>query len=121
MILKADIHQKSMGNKKLFARLNVSVNKNEKIAVIGRNGIGKTTLFNMLAGTDTDYDGDIERRRGLKLVATAQEHLNPGSQSVLDYIYDNLPGYRQMQEIIATYPGHMGNDIAKISRYTRSE
>jgi ATP-binding cassette subfamily F protein 3 len=120
MILRADIHSKSLGNKQLFNELRLEIAKNEKVAVIGRNGIGKTTLFNMLGGNDEEYDGAIKRRRGLRIVATAQEHHNLGDQTTLDYIYDNLPDYRRMQDIITNYPNHMGDDIAKITRYTET-
>jgi ATP-binding cassette, subfamily F, member 3 len=120
MILRADIHSKSLGNKQLFNELRLEIAKNEKVAVIGRNGIGKTTLFNMLSGNDEEYDGAVERRRGLRMVATAQEHHSLGDQTTLDYIYDNLPDYRRMQDIITAYPGHMGDDIAKITRYTET-
>lgn len=120
MILRADIHSKNLGNKQLFNELRLDVAKNEKVAVIGRNGIGKTTLFNMLSGADDEYDGSIDRRRGLRLVATAQEHHGLGGQTTLDYIYDHLPDYRRMQEIIATYPDRMGDDMAKIAVYTET-
>lgn len=120
MILRADIRLKTIGNKLLFEGLDISVNKKEKVAIIGRNGTGKTTLLNMLAGKDNDYDGEITRRRGLKIVATTQEHHAQAGTSVLDYIYDHLPGYRRMQEIIETYPKHMGDNLTKISRYSEA-
>ena len=118
MILRADIHSKSLGSKTLFNGLNLEINRNEKVAVIGRNGVGKTTLFGMLSGEDDEYDGVIDRRRGLRTVATAQEHHELSGQATLDYIYDNLPGYRRMQEILATYPEKMNDDLKKIGRYT---
>lgn len=120
MILRADIHTKTIGNKLLFQNLEISLNKHEKVAVIGRNGVGKTTLFRILEGSDDEIDGLVERRRGLKMVATAQEHLAADSRSTLDYIYDNLPGYRQMLKIIETYPDTMGSNMAKISAYTET-
>ena len=34
-----------------------SVNDGEKVGLIGRNGVGKSTLFGMLARTNSDYRG----------------------------------------------------------------
>lgn len=118
MILRAEIHTKSLGSKLLFQDLKLDINKDEKAAIIGRNGIGKTTLFRMLAGEDSEFDGNIETRRGLRIVATAQEHHGQAGKSTLEYICDNLPGYRRMHEILETYPDTMGSDLRKIETYT---
>ncbi|MGH7237627.1 MAG: ATP-binding cassette domain-containing protein, partial [Candidatus Saccharimonadales bacterium] len=48
MLVSADIKQKSIGNRQLFSNLNINIEAGEKIAIIGRNGVGKTTLFGML-------------------------------------------------------------------------
>ena len=120
MILRAEIHTKTVGGKTLFRDLSISVNKDEKAAFIGRNGIGKTTLFNMLAGNDEDFDGQIDRRSGLKTVATAQEHHAAGNQTTLEYIYANLPDYQRMKQIIDSYPDHMGDNLTKINTYSEA-
>jgi len=120
MILRTEIHTKTVGGKTLFRDLSVGINKDEKAAVIGRNGIGKTTLFNMMAGHDEDYDGKIVRRRGLKIVSTSQEHHSLGDQTTLDYIYANLPDYQRMKQVIETYPEHMGDNLSKINTYSET-
>src|ERR1700755_2800425 len=102
MLVTVDIEQKIMGNKPLFAGLRLAVEDGEKIAIIGRNGIGKTTLFRMLAGEDTDFSGSITFRKGGRVVATRQEHHDIGSQSVVDYIIQNLPEYAALHRIIET-------------------
>jgi ATP-binding cassette subfamily F protein 3 len=67
MLATIDIEQKIMGNALLLAGLKLSIEDGEKIAIIGRNGVGKTTLFNMLAGSDKDYTGTISFRNGITL------------------------------------------------------
>jgi len=120
MILRAEINNKTVGGKTLFRGLSLSVNKDEKAAIIGRNGIGKTTLFNLLAGNNDDFDGVIDRRRGLRLVSTSQEHHISGSQTTLEYIYANLPDYQRMKQIIDTYPSHMIDNLTKINTYSEA-
>jgi ATPase subunit of ABC transporter with duplicated ATPase domains len=120
MILRAEINNKTVGGKTLFRGLSLSVNKNEKAAIIGRNGIGKTTLFNLLAGNNDDFDGVIDHRRGLRLVSTSQEHHISGNPTTLEYIYANLPDYQRMKQIIDTYPSHMGDNLTKIHTYSEA-
>ena len=43
----------------LIADLNFSVEEGEIVALIGPSGAGKSTLLNIIAGLDTDYDGNI--------------------------------------------------------------
>ena len=58
---------KSVGSKVLFSNINFAVNKGQRIALIARNGIGKSTLLEILMGK-TDYDnGKITWRKDLKV------------------------------------------------------
>ena len=58
---------KSVGSKVLFSNISFAVNKGQRIALIARNGIGKSTLMDILMGR-TDYDeGKITWRKDLKV------------------------------------------------------
>ena len=58
---------KSVGSKILFSNISFAVNKGQRIALIARNGIGKSTLMDILMGK-TDYDeGKITWRKDLKV------------------------------------------------------
>lgn len=58
---------KSVGSKILFSSISFAVNKGQRIALIARNGIGKSTLLDILMGK-TDYDsGKITWRKDLKV------------------------------------------------------
>ena len=45
MILSVQIDEKSFNNKRLMKGVKFSINEGEKVGIIGRNGIGKSTLF----------------------------------------------------------------------------
>ena len=118
----ADIHitEKSFGNKRLMSDVKFSVNDGEKVGLVGRNGVGKSTLFGMLAGADSDYSGSIIFRRGSTIVATAQEHHGLGDITVLEYILRGLPEYARLRHILTTYPAAMGSDMRKIEEYSQA-
>jgi len=118
MLLNADIEEKSIGTKHLFSGLRLHVERGEKVAIIGRNGVGKTTLFRMLVGLDKDYAGTIATQPGARIIATAQEHTNVGDISVVDYIVSRLPEYTHLKHIIDTYPETMGESVRKIAEYS---
>lgn len=118
----ADVHitDKSFGDKQLMSGVKFSVNDGEKVGLIGRNGVGKSTLFGMLAGTDSDYRGSVVFRRGSTIVATAQEHHGLGDITVLEYILRGLPEYARLRHILTTYPAAMGSDMRKIEEYSQA-
>ncbi len=118
----ADIHitEKSFGDKTLMRDVKFSVDDGEKVGVIGRNGVGKSTLFGILAGTDTDYTGEVIFRRGITVASTAQEHHGLGDQTVLSYILAGLPEYSTLKKIIDEYPETMGDNMRKIEEYTQA-
>lgn len=120
MILSVSITSKSIGNKQLLSGLQFHIEAGQKVAIIGRNGIGKTTLFRMLTGEDTDFEGIVQMGRGIRVTATAQEHHDLGDQSTLDYIIHHLPEYDRLHTIIETYPATMGDDVRKIEVYSNA-
>lgn len=118
MLITTDIEHKSIGNKLLFVSLKLAIEQNEKVAIIGRNGVGKTTLFGMLTGQDNDFAGSITTQPGARIVATAQEHHGLGQQTLMQYIITQLPEYKKLQQIIDSYPATMGDDMRKITIYS---
>ena len=118
----ADIHitEKSFGDKTLMKDVKFSVDDGEKVGVVGRNGVGKSTLFGILAGMDNDYTGEVVFRRGITVATTAQEHHGLGEQTVMAYILSGLPEYPELKKIIDEYPLTMGDNMRKIEEYTQA-
>lgn len=120
MLLNTAIERKAIGAKELFSQLRFNVEVNEKVAIIGRNGVGKTTLFRILTGEDKDFEGDLNFKRGIRIASTAQEHHGTGTQSAVEYILENLPDYQRLKHLIETLPDTMGDDMKKIETYTNA-
>lgn len=120
MIADITVTEKSFGPKMLMHGIKFSIDDGEKIGVIGRNGVGKSTLFGIVTGTDHDYTGEIIFRRGVTVVSTAQEHHDVGTMTVLQYILFGLPEYNELSRIIETYPETMGDNMKLIDVYTQA-
>ncbi|MGE5298553.1 MAG: ATP-binding cassette domain-containing protein, partial [Acidobacteriota bacterium] len=118
MIADITITEKSFGPKVLMTGVKFSIDDGEKVGVVGRNGVGKSTLFGIVAGTDKDFTGDVIFRKGVTVVATAQEHHGIGEQTVMEYVLAGLPEYAELHHIITTYPETMGDDMRKIEEYS---
>jgi ATP-binding cassette subfamily F protein 3 len=117
MIADISITEKSFGPKSLMQNVRFTINDAEKIGIIGRNGVGKSTLFGILNGTDKDFSGDIIYKNGSVVVATQQEYHDVGDKTVLQYVLQGLPEYSDLSHIIETYPEKMGDDMKMINEY----
>jgi ATP-binding cassette subfamily F protein 3 len=118
MLINLQSIGKTIGTKQLYDGLDLTIQPGEKIGLVGRNGIGKTTLLGVMAATDSDFTGTVDRRRGLVVASTAQEHHGLGDQIVLEYVLDNLPEYAKLKHVIDNHPDRMGDDMKLISEYT---
>lgn len=103
MLISAKNLTKSVGVKTLFKDLSFTIVAGEKIALIGRNGYGKTTLLKMLSGEDRDFTGEIITRKGLQITLTRQEHIHNNQQSAMDYILASVPKYYEYHKVIHDY------------------
>jgi ATP-binding cassette subfamily F protein uup len=91
---------KSYGELALFEDLSFGINKNQKIALVARNGEGKTSILNILAGKDVPNSGAVNYRKGIRISYLEQEpSLNPNltvEQTVLE-------SENEILKIIAAY------------------
>ena len=120
MILSATIQEKSFGDKRLFNDASFFVEDGERVGIIGRNGEGKTTLFRILAGEDTDFQGDLTFGKGMTMIATRQEHHGVEDETVMDYILHDLPNYAKLKHDIETLPEVMGDKMHLIHKYSEA-
>lgn len=120
MIADISITEKSFGNKLLYDSLHLTIQAGEKVGLVGRNGVGKSTLLGIMDGSDTDFTGELQYRHGLVIISTRQEHHGHGHKSVLGYILGDLPEYAKLKDIIDTYPETMGSNMKKITEYSEA-
>lgn len=69
---------KAYGERVLFEDISFGINKDQKIAFVAKNGSGKTSILNIIAGLDTPDTGQITSRKGIYIAYLAQDDkLNP--------------------------------------------
>jgi len=81
---------KQFGDQVLFEGLNFSINANERLGLVGRNGHGKTTLFKMLAGVESIDEGEISIAKDYK-VGYLRQNIEFTKDKVLEESCTALP------------------------------
>ncbi|UII78925.1 ABC-F family ATP-binding cassette domain-containing protein [Flagellimonas sp. CMM7] len=77
-LLTVENISKSYGELVLFSDISFGINKDQKIALIAKNGSGKTSILNIISGKDSSENGQVTSRKGIKIAFLEQEpNLNP--------------------------------------------
>ena len=76
----------NVSNMPLFENVNISIHKGERIALIGRNGVGKSSLLKIIAGLTPADNGMIDLEANTKVAYLAQSNLDTLQGSVFDII-----------------------------------
>ncbi|MGY0392019.1 ABC-F family ATP-binding cassette domain-containing protein [Bizionia sp. KMM 8389] len=79
---------KSYGELTLFENLSFSIHKDQKIAFVAKNGTGKTSVLNMLAGKDSPDSGQIIYRKDITVAVLSQDPDLKDSLTVEEAIFD---------------------------------
>ena len=82
-ILQIDGLCKSFGDRVIFDNLALNINQGEKVGLIARNGQGKSTLLDVIAGNADYRSGSIVFRRDIKIAYLVQAPVFPQNSSVL--------------------------------------
>ena len=82
-VIQAVNLSKSFGAVDLFSKVSFGIPHRGRIALVGPNGIGKTTLLQILVGLDEPSGGSVQRSKNLKLGYLPQEAQFESSQATL--------------------------------------
>ena len=90
--LSAENISRNLGERWVFKNLFFGLQKGEKVALIGKNGTGKTTLMESLMGMQTPDEGKISIRKGIRVGYLPQNPIFAENEEVLNYLFsDDLP------------------------------
>ncbi|WP_418511575.1 ABC-F family ATP-binding cassette domain-containing protein [Corallibacter sp.] len=79
---------KSYGEVSLFSEISFSIHKDQKIAFVAKNGTGKTSILNMLAGLDQPDTGQIIYRKDITVAFLPQEPILDNNLTIEASIFD---------------------------------
>lgn len=77
--------------------LNLTMERGQKIALIGANGLGKTTLLKSILGEIKSVSGGVELGDNLQIGYFEQEIKDKNNNSCIDEIWQEFPGYTQYE------------------------
>ena len=107
-LLTADGVSKSFGTQDVLRKLELTVDRGDRIALVGPNGAGKSTLLRLLAGLDTADAGAVEVNEDVSVGYYAQDQSQTldESRSVVDEVLAHAPdgwGVESVRGLLARF------------------
>nr|WP_220128095.1 ATP-binding cassette domain-containing protein [Halomonas kenyensis] len=99
-LLRLERLQLAYGTHVLLDGADLVLEKGERLALVGRNGTGKSTLLKLVAGDILPDDGAIWRAPGLKIGVLEQDLPSASGETIFDVVAQGLP---QAGELLAEY------------------
>lgn len=101
---------KSFNDRELFNGVSFTVGMSDRIAVIGRNGTGKTTLFEIITGNTIPDSGSVSLRRNTA-IGYLHQNVQPSSErSLLEYVSGSSDPVRDLAHKIALVQEDLGEE-----------
>lgn len=105
-VLSVTDFAKSFGEKHLFSHVDFEIKRGEKVAIIGQNGTGKTTLLKMINGMVPVDEGEAVTGSNVEIGYYDQEHsvLHP-EKTIFQEIQDDYPdlNHTQIRNVLAAF------------------
>jgi ATP-binding cassette subfamily F protein uup len=112
--LRAENLNKRYGDRILFENLTLTIEKGDKIALIAKNGTGKTNLLNILAGLDTsDGEGKVITDKNIQVAYLPQEPYLDPKLNVWDALFNSN---NELLKAVAEY-----EEVMRISETNHDE
>ena len=88
-----DICKSYDGNKNVIDNLELTLENGQRLVVVGRNGVGKSTLLRIVAGEDKNFSGEIIPGAGVQIGYFSQDSAETirGNENILQYIESRAP------------------------------
>jgi ATP-binding cassette subfamily F protein uup len=87
--LQTDSVSRRIGDNLLFEDVSININRNDRIAIVGVNGSGKTSLLEIIAGREKPDSGSVNTRRDLRISYLEQDPVFKESNTLLDELFNS--------------------------------
>src|SRR5580658_1492069 len=105
-------------NRKVLENINLSFYPDAKIGVLGVNGSGKSTLLRIMAGIDTDYNGEGWVAEGARVGYLQQEPQLDAARSVRDNVMDGVAKQKAIldryNELAVNYSDETADEMTRL-------
>src|SRR5690349_8849410 len=106
------------GNRKVLDNINLSFYPDAKIGVLGVNGAGKSTLLRIMAGLDTELNGEAWVAEGARVGYLPQEPQLDATKSVRDNVMDGVAAQKAIldryNELAVNYSDETADEMTKL-------
>lgn len=109
IILQANNVSKSFGAEPILTDIKLEVKANEKVAIVGKNGVGKSTLLKMMTGEFPHDSGDIIIPKDVTIGYLAQHTGLESEKSIWQEMIDVFLPLRQMEKALRDMESKMGD------------
>lgn len=87
----------SYGTQVLLDKVSYSLQEGERICLLGRNGVGKSTLLKVLTSEISADDGELHFKSGLRIAKLDQKLPAPNQHTIYDYVAEALTDGKELQ------------------------
>lgn len=124
IILQANKIERSFAGEVLFDNINLQVDERDRIALVGKNGAGKSTILKILVGEEEPTSGEINKKKDISLSYLAQDSRFESENTIYDemlHVFNNLRRTeRQLRQMELEMGEKSGEDLDKLmSDYDR--
>jgi ATP-binding cassette subfamily F protein 3 len=108
MLFRLEDVNKSYGAHDVLRGVTLQVNPGERVGLVGRNGVGKTTIFRLLTRREEADSGEVILLRGLRVGLLEQQPTFSGARSIRDEALAVFAAMREMEAEMTRLEHEMG-------------
>ena len=118
LLLTAQDLSLAFGWRPLLDHVNFSLESGERVALLGRNGEGKSTLLNVLRGAQAPDDGSLRITEGVCIAYLPQDPPAADARTVREVVRDGLAEtaalVERYQTLLAAHDAHDADELARL-------